>query len=435
MPNQSIPPAIFSSYGLSIENCSNLSDDAEEYVTAAAEALEDVSKNDPEGVPKAPNKRARHVITAARDLIKSKKGNAAIALVDGLPQQFQSKRPIVLVRLTAHWQMGQSDKLAEEAERAIKLFPDDPQIKPYLSRKAAMHITETVHDSFDRLGIAPETLVDALNAIDASQVVNLYPDERAKSLSDLRNEPDPEDFAKRLRNGGVIARYMTDLLRHRPNKERNSERDKTLLRYSRQAEKLLKEVDASIMEKAVADGHPVIVTSAHTSLNVSLSMDPFANLGLPVIRVANQGGFSNPGFERFVVNDDSGPFEFLKLVKRIRKNQLCVVIYPDGAKSRDVCEVEVLGRKVPIGPGAEMLAWQGKAATFFVSTHWNGRSFWPRLTQGPSAFDFETREEFEKSFHEFYADRLTELVLGEPEDIGSGGGFIPVLTRLAPRKR
>jgi lauroyl/myristoyl acyltransferase len=79
--------------------------------------------------------------------------------------------------------------------------------------------------------------------------------------------------------------------------------------------------------------------------------------------------------------------------------------------------VLVFGRPVKIGRGAAMLAYLGKAATYFATSQWAGSGFTFSLQPGPLASDYDSIEKFEDAFGTFYARCFEKIVLGPPEDM------------------
>lgn len=367
-------------------------------------------------------------IAAVRYVIYRRRNTLALGLIEAMPDFLREQRPILMLKLKV---LAMGDPEVYEAFLA-ELRDRFGEVRPI--RQAAPVDKRLGPDElrgFFATGEIPDgPLVDVLKAIDPDFVDKSHNDGRIKRLYELRDpSEDPEDFARRTQWGAAATRFINALRRL---KVIGGDRDwRKISHLSEEAWELFEHPDLSAMKACAESGQSIVIVSAHNSTNVTLPAEPYAELGLPVVRITNFGQATPHSglLEAYVVQGDEGPAQFLKLAKRIRKQQIVVVIFPDGAKSDEPTVLNVAGRDVPIGPGAETLAWSGKSTVFWISTYWTGEGFETRVIKGPDAKAAESRDAFARDFQQFYADRLTEIVTGPPEDIGTGGGFIPLIAR------
>ncbi|WP_238365350.1 AMP-binding protein [Mesobacterium pallidum] len=373
-------------------------------------------------------------VAAVRFAVYRRRYPVALGLIDTLPEAIAQQHTVMSLKSMA-LAMGDPDVYAAHLAEMRARFGRVREGEPGGRAERALG-PDDLRGFFADGEIPDGPLIDVLKAIDFEEAGKSHSDQRIRRLFALRDPgEDPEDFERRTQWGAAVTRFVTALRRMR-----NVNGDREWRKIGRLVEEnweLLEAPDFSPIRAAVDAGQPIVIVSAHTSTNVAMPTDSYVKLGLPVVRVTNYGN-TNPNsslLESYVVQGDEGPAQFLKLAKRIRKEQIVVVIFPDGAKSDEPTFLNVAGREIPIGPGAETLAWSGKARVFWVSTYWSGSGFRTGVIEGPDAATAESREAFAEAYQSFYADRLTEIVTGPPEDIGTGGGFIPLIARPSDEEK
>lgn len=180
--------------------------------------------------------------------------------------------------------------------------------------------------------------------------------------------------------------------------------------------------DLTLLEQARDSGHSIVIVEAHAGTTM------LSNLGIP--RLGMPGSVITQGAERsadrkdFNINtsEKDVQMQLLKLTKLLKKQQRLVRLFPDGPAG-DHLEFDLFGRSIKIGQGAALLAYHGRAATFFAASRWDGNHFQLYFRPGPTVLESEPREVFNTSFYEFYLDCLRRIVSGAPEDMGLDGGF------------
>ena len=182
----------------------------------------------------------------------------------------------------------------------------------------------------------------------------------------------------------------------------------------------------------LAGGRSLLFVGAHSGVGsvVGVGLEAVrAEWPLPSLTISKNASKSAGRQGIRLGTEDLKPTDFLKVLKTIRKEPHQIVIYPDGPNGRDRGDFELLGKTVSIGLGAAALAWYGRAQTFFVGTRWHGTDrLETYVVPGPIADPDDDRNAFDEAFHRFYLDRLTDIALGPPENIGvTRSGIWPAL--------
>lgn len=293
-------------------------------------------------------------------------------------------------------------------------------------------------------GPVPTTLAGALARLPAPGINWIMP-QMEQALVRLRGLDGPDqaaaaaDFLARLRWGRAAHDYLSFLghylapragARPAPGAGAAGRRDHARIRaLGDQIAGLLDLPDTNPMAEAAASGRSVALMSAHAGLP-TLAPSVIWPTGLPLIGISASAptDLTDPVIKTVGARGNFN-LDMVRAVKILRRDPHVIEILPDGGFGGVPVMQELLGRQIPLGPGAEMMVWQGRAATFFFSTHWRDGRIAIRLQAGPVAEggDDAARAAFRADFYGFYMARLQEIVLGPPEDMAPGGGFWPAL--------
>jgi hypothetical protein len=274
----------------------------------------------------------------------------------------------------------------------------------------------------------PDSVPDALSRLKLDLAASRNWDPLIKTLMNARGRDgeSAEDLRHGLIWGNVATTYLTFLKRLATKlhvDERNglvpNEAERQVMALSDEVDDLILEVDETVPANAKAEGRGLVLTRAHAGIG------PVTQRTIRAIDMHHVGitGRNTSDDSSIGVGSESASLEFMKLVKRARKEQLAVTILPDGRFSADGRDVDLFGHTVTLGQGAAMLGYRARMQVCFVGTRWSGTNIQPYITQGPVVEDGMTREDYDEMFFEFYADRLRELVLGQPQDMSGVYGF------------
>ncbi|MGV6848832.1 MAG: hypothetical protein ACWA5A_10735 [Marinibacterium sp.] len=289
----------------------------------------------------------------------------------------------------------------------------------------------------------PGTLAEALARLPAPGINWIMPRMEAgllrlRGLDTAGQEAAAAEFLARLRWGraaqdyiSFLGHYLAPRARARPAPGPEGPRDHARIRaLADQIGDLMDLPDTNPMAEAAAKGRSVALMSAHAGLP-TLAPAVIWPTGLPLIGISASAptDLADPVIKTVGARGNFN-LDMVRAVKILRREPHVIEILPDGGFGGVPVMQDLLGRQIPLGPGAEMMVWQGRAATFFFSTHWRDGRIAIRLQPGPVANggDDAARAAFRAEFYGFYMARLKEIVLGPPENMAPGGGFWPHLT-------
>lgn len=258
-------------------------------------------------------------------------------------------------------------------------------------------------------------------------------DQMAGALIALRQNPADEvgDFTRRLTWSRNMLRYCLFLTRFNTQFEDTYTQDPAVQKIRlllEQRNATVVQDDITSLTQAAAAGRSVLLSTAHAGFS-DLESPLFNRIDLPRVVIAANANTSLKAGRRITLGT-RGNFQtdFLKLVKIVKKAPHQIRIFPDGGKGGDLQEVDLLGCKIRLRPGAATLAWHSRAATFFTGARVEGSEIRIYLREGPVADKEMGREAFDQAFYAFYINCLKEIVLGDPENMVGLGGFWPYLT-------
>lgn len=348
----------------------------------------------------------------------------AIHLTRAAAPDLADTAPLAHIRLIAMFRGGDHAGTATEADRVLQsgsLAPSgrkiiwDTLFRWNLERSLPPRteylpyywpdVDAAIADPFGKVYPAPNGLVDRIGPAIAR-------------LND--RAPDDEVFLNRIRWGSEVQRRTEDIqrvsgiARGKPTALRTALEGK-LLELQQAINATVTGIDLGLMAEHIDAGRSVLIAQAHAGHLHSGALrlpSPF-----PYSLVANVvGPATRPQDFNLSPLSPNATMGFAKLAKLMRKSPRVVRIFPDGAAGEGMT-ISVLGHPVRIGRGAATLAYLGKAATYFVTSHWTGSGFSFSLQVGPLGSDYADLETFEQAFGEFYARCLERIVLGPPEDI------------------
>lgn len=374
-----------------------------------------------------PQQTVRVLTQTLVQLRRDKRHDDILALLDAVPAIEARNSALAFARLMALEQSGRIEELKAALGR-VEVRPGDPNAL-FITRMRGRH--NVADPSF-------ETFYGPLQR-DLGEILRDLPVDRwdgprlgriAEGLYALApDRPMPlADYRRRYVWGHVADTFLFSLMRQ------NTE-DPAIRRLRRQIRDLAVPFDPVPLVAAEQAGRSILFARAHAGINAVLSTR-IPSLSLPDVlverhaRAPQSRSRSDDRSIRLATGSDLQT-DFLKLVKRIRKAPHQITIYPDGPDGGEHRAFTLLGHEVQLGMGAAMLAWHGKAATFFLGTRWQGERILIDLVEGPVA-DGGDRDAFEDAFHRFYLERLEAIALGPPEDIvGRGGVWRAFLSKPA----
>ena len=198
----------------------------------------------------------------------------------------------------------------------------------------------------------------------------------------------------------------------------------------RQISTLSDKPDLKTIERLKSDGHSIVLLQAHTGFKDSQFLG-LNDWDIPITQVTNSRVRTANDKSLDVVSPVAEGIQiaYMRLIKSMRSKQRLVLIHPDGSHGQDLDEHTLLGVKVMMGKGVANIAYSGRAATFFLSTGWDGMRFKTTLIPSPSANATEERELFEDRLTTFYLDCVRDVLLGPPQNMGVARAFWPSFSR------
>lgn len=245
------------------------------------------------------------------------------------------------------------------------------------------------------------------------------------------------DFSEKLRLSNAICKFIDFLIRFSlgiepklKNGETITDDEQAIFNLYLQISSMCDKPDLEAMDALKADGRSIVLLSAHLGFTNEqiLGLDdwdvPITNVSNSRIRTANDKSLRvvSPVAEGIQI-------AYMRLIKSMRSEQRLVLIHPDGGHGQDLDEHMLLGVKVMMGRGAANIAYSGRAATFFLTTGWDGTQFKTKLIPGPVANQTEAREPFEARLTAFYLASVQDVLLGPPENLGRVRAFWPSFSK------
>jgi hypothetical protein len=384
-----------------------------------------------------PGQVLRIVATAAKSLLSNPmRLREAVYLTEQARPDQKDGAALAHIRILGLAKLGEGPLLMAEIARLTALEPPNPALRDVLkgfdarkTLKAAFQQRAENH----RLvwGDIPDDLAAHVRSMPERGLSARVPDRLIDFLFKLRpeEERDRAGFIDRLAWGMEAYYYMIFIvkcaLKLRPISEEGgvlTDEESRVFALFQQIPDFVCTPDLTPLHEARASGRNIVVVEAHAGMAMLNNLD-IVKIGMPVSVIAQ---LEVPAKEHdhfnIAASGDDVQTRFLKLMKLLKRQQRLVLVFPDGAAG-EVVELDLFGRPVKVGRGGAMLAYHGRAVTFFVNSRWDGMRFRLSLVPGPEATGDTPREVFEAEFHQFYLDRLKDIVMSAPEDMGVGGGF------------
>ncbi|MGD9861574.1 MAG: hypothetical protein AB7S99_00015 [Pseudodonghicola sp.] len=385
----------------------------------------------------SPQDRLRIIAEAGRRLLADPAHlTAAVYWTQAAAPEFTDGAPLAHIRLLALWRQGDRSATIAEADRLLS------------AAAAGSPVRKLVHDTLRRWNAERElparaayledywgdldaALQDPVGAIKADSGFPQI-DRLASPLADLNNVPEAEreEFTRRLCWGMQWHRCLRQLRLAAAEvttsipAAQHTARHRTILALNAKVHSLFIPPDLESVTQGIASGRSAVLSHPHAGLTI-LSDLGLRQLSAPLSLVTTKGApLGRPNDFHVSTISPTIATDFAKLTKLMRKQPRIVRIFPDGPHGQTV-EAPLLGRQVRIGRGAAVLAYLGRAATFFSTSHWDGHAFRFDLVPGPDPRDFDSIETFDATFTRFFLDRLQDILLGPPEDMAPDGGIWP----------
>ena len=373
----------------------------------------------------------RIVATAAKSLLGDpKRLREAVYLTEQARADQTDSAPLAHIRIVALLQLGERARLIAELDRLLAQEPPDARLQEILQAfvlrgNLAIAISQRAENHIWLWGKMP---------LDLSEYVRQLPldDRLARSIPqrlidfnfDSRKDRSltRAEFDKRFHWGVATFHYLRYICHSTANIRKKQLSEKGLsgsevkvLALFNQVDALIAAPDPTPLMMARDNGLSIVILEAHAGTSL-LSGLRIGQLGMPSSTISNGINPSSNPLD-FNINTLAAdvPTRVLKLAKLIKNGKRLVRISPDGDIG-EMIELDFFGRKIKLGRGAEMLAYHGRAAVFFVFSHWDGTQFQLRYQRGPVSTGFQPRETFEKLFYDFYLECLGQIVSGPPED-------------------
>lgn len=378
--------------------------------------------------------RLRVLAEAGRILLSEAQNfAAAIRLTQVAAPSLSDTAALAHVRLIAMWQMGLRNETIDEANRimALSSLPligrkviRDALRKWNIERSLLCRI-EHLYDFWPDVDSAIADPFGVVNA-DGPQVYIDYIGPNIARINGL--QPDNAAFLNGMKWGSEVhrrilyTRRLAQIIKHKPVAQINYLEEK-VLELERSIYNHIVDIDISTLEMHVNCQRSVIIANAHAGLSTAHHLGLLPSVPFPYSVVSEAAGPAvRPQDYHLATGGPNVALGFAKLAKLMKSSPRVVRIFPDGGAG-ELMDISICGQNVKIGRGAASLAYLGKAATFFSSSHWTGSRFVFSMVPGPVASDYADRETFEHDFAGFYANCLEQIVLGPPEDMAPDSGF------------
>jgi len=402
-------------------------------------ALTDIAAQtglDPDKISRHPHAAQKLAVRAIARLSQENRHAETVAIgqvfLDDLRLHPGGLRKVLL----AAQALGKPDVTLKLLDRLAE-FPDLPEdlsdlIQKLRQRNLPREQVFSLEAYHQNWGAVPPDLDRALASLPCDQKGQKFLD-LARGLYRLgsRNGLDFRTFRMKLAWGAALHAYTrfllrtADILTKKQDKTSLTSDETRLVQLATELENRITDCDLSPVLAQSAKGRSIMIVQAHAGFGAVLSSILLprhqAEIGLPETRVASnqKTGHTRKGVELFGTTGDIQS-DFLKLVKQLRREQRVIRILPDGPDGEQA-QYDLLGGRISLGLGAEMLAWHAKAAVFFLGTRWQNGRITAYLRQGPCIDQAKPREDFDAAFQAFYLKCLEEIVLSGSENIGSSG--------------
>ena len=379
----------------------------------------------------------RIVATAAKSLLADpSRLREAVYLTEQARADQTDSASLAHIRILALAQMGARAKLIAEIDRLLAQEPPDARLQEILhgfvrNRKMTGAIAQRAQNHGWLWGDIPQDLGQQVRLLQPSEKSIALAPKQIDFLYGLRNEGGlaRADFSRRLLWGVAALQYIkfinhstVGIRNNQPLGRPMSAEEVGVLALFNQIETVVLSPDLHPLEQARSEGRSIVIVDAHAGKTLVSNLG-LMRLGLPITIVSAMTRQSiDPRNLNINTSGKDVQTTFLKLVKLIKNQQRLVRLSPDGGAG-DVREFDLFGRTIKLGQGAAMLAYHGRAATFFASSRWDGVHFQLSFKPGPVAMESQPREDFDREFYEFYLGHLRQIVSGAPEDMGINGGF------------
>lgn len=387
------------------------------------------------------------ILQAGQRLLEQKEHSAAaLQLALNTPEPFADMAGVALLRCRALIRTGQRDAAVIEADRLLALLPgNDARDRTIVALMKAhglhprLRARLSLHDLI--WGPPGATAIQTLESLDLSTYSAFFDDQLLQYLLELRGAPDQEKQAlRKALSWGVAAghyrRFLAGALNENRNRRHGDRREVPGLNpdYLKSCRRLTESRPSHVLERLVAQGRSVVLLQSHSGARGVISQS-LATLNCPLSLVGKgaRAVRNRPGDYNMTTGTAIDlPLQFLKLTKLARQGQRLIRLFPDGSDGSEFAEIDLFGRKVPIGLGGATLALHGKAVLAFARTRWTGEGWAVDVEIGPDLAQVANRAEAERLLLEFYAANLRRILLGPAEDIGGVAGYLVSLKRGHP---
>lgn len=297
---------------------------------------------------------------------------------------------------------------------------------------AKLHVHEpTIDDFFQQWGPVPDSLDEVLQSdwpglwLSSRQWVR-----HMDWLAPLRNDiPASTDTAgiiamlDRIRKGQGLASWirltwkLETVLTERATEPTHEEQ--RFLDRMGQLNDYVDMPDMSELNETIAAGRTVVFAGTHQGFfHVAHRLSD--SIELPGVMITRNGvkpeNEPEDSDNIWFSASEGTPIEFLKVVKKVRKRQYKILIYPDGHQG-DVEHVDFLGSKIDYGTGVNALAWHGKAVFYCITCTFENGRFKVRLVRGPDASEYSDQSLFAEDCKARYLQSQREILQSPFENL------------------
>lgn len=381
--------------------------------------------------PNRPAQLYRAYEIAASRLVQQGRHDLTLWLAARVEPVQEIRGTLARLRLVALQKTGDLDALFAEMAR-LDTPSTPPPVRDQISQLRLIHADRlSVYDVLSEIGAIPATAKDLLVHLNARAQEHYVNPRLSQLVHGMRGAIEPQDELHRRMAWGYRAGQCVKLV---------AQAAQTFLRQSRKSGFLTADQNRVIglhadiatqarpvgierLQAAYESGQSILFANAHAGLML-MTGTPLRALEAPVTLIrAGTIQTEDSGRITHLATGTDLQLEFARLVKRLRREQHIVHIFPDGLGGTDQLHFDLLGRRIALRQGAATLAHHGSMATFFCRSQWNGGSVELQVIEGPKADRAMDRVEWDRLWYDFYLGCLRDIVLGAPEDMGGEGGF------------
>jgi hypothetical protein len=381
--------------------------------------------------PNRPAQLYRVYEIAASRLVQQGRHDLTIWLAARVEPVQEIRGTLARLRLVALQKTGDLDALFAEMAR-LDTPSTPPPLRDQISQFRISHSDRlSVYDVLSEIGALPATAKDLLVHLNAGERAHYFNPRLSQLVHGMRGAVEPHDELHRRMAWGHRAEQCIKLVAHaaqtflrqsRKSGFLTADQDR-LIRLNADIATLARPVGIERLRAVHESGQSILFANAHAGLAL-MTGKPLMALEAPVTLIrAGTIRTEASGRVTHLATGADLQLEFARLVKRLRREQHIVHVFPDGLGGTDQLHFDLLGRRIALRQGAAMLAHHGSMATFFCGSRWNGDSIELQVIEGPKADRAMDRSEWDRLWYDFYLGCLRDIVQGAPEDMGGDGGF------------